>query len=858
MSASDDGPTPASDPAPDSRGFDGVAGDTLLLRLRKHRRAASPFEERGELGKGGMGRVLESVDKDLRRTVAVKVLREVANDPELNEDLRERFLQEAQITAQLDHPGVPPIHELGVTSDGQVYYVMPRLRGGTLEEVFKRCWKGDEDWTLERCLATVQRVCETLAFAHSRGVIHRDIKPANIMVGEYGEVLVIDWGLARLVRSNDAGDRVWTDRLEALMQEADALLITSPKGTPGFMAPEQVSFEATRQDERVDVYAVGAMLYLLLGKRIPHASSLAELGRQRLNVDRLREILAERPTPLQELDPGVPAELVAICQKAMSPDRRDRYASAAELADDLRAFLEVRPVHAYRTGAWAEFSKWIRRNRTVAGLSGMLLLGGLGASVGGFALERDRVEALEASRDRERNLTGALRLDSVLSRSQMLFVAPSQLDDARAVQRDGAALQAQEDDLTRRHAELSQLRAQALEPQEDLELQVAELERQIQRMPDLEAALERALLIEQRIERESHFRPDTSRVRERWDQALAALAVYPDFAGVDITPRDDLLPLGPTEPAGLWAFLVLETADFSTPLEYDHADEVGPERGIVLLLLPGGVVRLGSREVTTESEIAQPFFDIYFDRDESSLGDAGGSVPVEVHLAPYYLGRFEVTRAQWERVMGDSRGWCPVPAETDAGLLPVESLSRFEAQTFTARLGLTLPTEAQWEAACRARTTSPTFVELPFTLLGPGSGDYDWRELSPYANVLDRTALNENLSGANRELFAYPLGEPDDGFIYTSPVGTFAPNPFGLFDMCGNVWEWCRDDYVDGWGQLAKGDGLQVGKAQPNGGILRGGSWMTPADQCRASNRFDAQPGLREYDTGFRVALPAQ
>lgn len=834
--------------------------DGHIQRLWSHRRQTSPFEGRSTLGEGGMGLVLETYDQDLRRTVAVKFLKDSSGSCDARQDLRDRFVQEAQVTAQLDHPGVPPIHELGVTDNGRVYYVMPRLRGRSLAQVFEERWQPGSEWTLERCLGILQRVCETLAFAHSRGVLHRDVKPANVMVGDFGEVLVIDWGLARVIGSDSSTDAVWTDRLAALQYEGADPLVTSPKGTLGFMAPEQAAFTADLQDARVDVYAVGAMLYQLLARVVPHHDSLALLHQRGLDVDGLREVLAQPARPLDEVAPGTPPELVAICAKAIAPDQRRRYSDMRALADDLRSYLEVRPVAAYRTGAWVEFTKWIRRNRAVASLAGALTLGTVVASLGGLHLERERSRALEQTRDRERNHTSAMLLDSVLLDFSTLFAGPSQLDALADVRRDGDLLRIQLADLERRRDDLVRARERS-DPAEaqQLSLQIGELDRQFDLLPELDRVLAQVDAFEQSIEHRNLHRSSHAEWEASWQRALAALADDPRFEGVTVPARDDLLPLGPVEPSGLWSFLLLDSADFSTPLTYARADEVGPERGIVLLLVPGGTVSLGARPPVDETRIDEDYRDLFARPNELVLDDPQ-VVQRTTRLEPYYLGRHEVTRAQWTIVMNGTPDPPPLPDGSDSSRLPVAQVSRVDAEEFVRRLGVALPTEAQWEAAYRAGTTGPSFVELVHVPPEAGGYDYDWRPLARFANLLDRTALDANLVNANRRIFhdIHPAGEPDDGYVYTAPVGSFEPNPFGLFDMAGNVWEWCRDAWVPGWGPLSEGEGEQIGRRHHDIGVIRGGSWFTPPDQARASHRKDFLRATRDADVGFRIALAAR
>lgn len=237
----------------------------------------------GEIGRGGMGVVLAVRDDLLQRDLAMKRVNaeRVASDDggsgeggSLATRLVRRLLQEAQVTAQLDHPGVVPVHELGLDAEGRVYFTMKRVHGRTLEEVLRDA-RGSKTFPLSRALQVFLRICETLAYAHRKGVVHRDVKPANVMVGRYGEVYLMDWGLAKLVgaegaapvratdaRMPDAGGRGSDPGPAPLTMDGQMV------GTLGYMPPEQVAGAAV--DERADVYAVGAMLYELLAGHPPY------------------------------------------------------------------------------------------------------------------------------------------------------------------------------------------------------------------------------------------------------------------------------------------------------------------------------------------------------------------------------------------------------------------------------------------------------------------------------------------------------------------------------------------------------------------------------------------------------------
>lgn len=344
---------------------------------------AQRYRDEEEIAVGGMGTIYRVWDPLLQRRVAKKVLGSRRLDRGTATEMLGRFLDEAKVTAQLDHPGVVPVHELGLDAQGRVYFTMSLVRGRNFKQVIELVHAGRDGWTRTRAIGVLQRVCEAVAFAHSKGVIHRDLKPANIMVGPFGQTYVLDWGLARVERPDGSpaepapsprnGGAPAEPAMPGLTHEGDVV------GTPAYMAPEQARGELAAVGPRSDVYAIGAMLYHLLAGRMPHTDGPSTTWREALDAT-----LAGPPTPLRSLARGLPEELIAITERAMARDPARRYASAADLGEDLRAFLETRVVQAHRTGAWAELRKWVRRNRLAAAAAALALaalVAGLAASL---------------------------------------------------------------------------------------------------------------------------------------------------------------------------------------------------------------------------------------------------------------------------------------------------------------------------------------------------------------------------------------------------------------------------------------------------------------------------------------------
>jgi tetratricopeptide (TPR) repeat protein len=340
-----------------------------------------PFTDLAAHARGGLGDVFRGTDPDLNRTVALKCLQERHAE---NPDSRRRFLLEAEITARLEHPGVVPIYEL-LNPNDRPAYAMRFVEGQTLAEAIKAYHAGATDpVTFRRLLLSFLQVCNTVAYAHSRGVIHRDLKPANIMLGKFGETLLLDWGLAKVVgRDEDACG----EPLETPESEHGATIIGSAIGTPSYMSPEQAAGKWDEVAEPSDVYSLGAVLYTILTGR-----SAVERDRWPEMRDRIER--GDFPRPRQ-VKPEVPRPLEAICLKAMAVDPAARYPSAEALAADVEHWMADEPVAAWREPATARARRWMRRHRTlVSALSVLLVAAVVGLSAGAVLLERARVETV--------------------------------------------------------------------------------------------------------------------------------------------------------------------------------------------------------------------------------------------------------------------------------------------------------------------------------------------------------------------------------------------------------------------------------------------------------------------------------
>jgi serine/threonine-protein kinase len=272
-----------------------------------------------KLGQGGMGAVYRVEDTVLRRQVALKVI----GFADASGELAARLLHEAKVIAQLEHPGIVPVHDVETLPDGRIFYTMKLVQGQRLDQR-----AAELGGVLER-LRIFQKICEAVAFAHANGVLHRDLKPQNVMVGPFGEVLVMDWGLSKLLASKN--ERV-TEELHPSALVTERTTSTSygaVLGTPGYMAPEQASGDVAALDQRADIYSLGAILKFLVADTLPD---------------------------------HVPKALVAIYSKASTEDPQQRYGSVEELASDVAHYLDGLPVSAYPESSFARLWRWAAKN----------------------------------------------------------------------------------------------------------------------------------------------------------------------------------------------------------------------------------------------------------------------------------------------------------------------------------------------------------------------------------------------------------------------------------------------------------------------------------------------------------------
>lgn len=372
---------------------------------------------------GGLGEVHVAWDEELGREVALKEIRpKFADDPRA----RSRFVREAEVTGNLDHPGVVPVYSLGTRPDGRPYYAMRFVHGETLQQILERDHREAKSLSplerlgrLRRLLRRFIDICDTIEYAHGRGVLHRDLKPANILIGSHGEAVIIDWGLAKVLGAPDDDDSPQENVGPTSVSEVGHGSINEPVvlhsslgssiptdigetlGSPPYMSPEQARGLNNELDRLTDVYSLGATLYtVLVGKPPVRGSKTPEV---------LARVISGEIVPPLGANPDAPAPLAEICLTAMRLDPSRRYPTARALADDVQRWLDDQPVSVYPDGIGTRALRWARQHRPLVTASlALTLITVVGLVVTTALINAQKDEAIAAKRETEKTLTRAL------------------------------------------------------------------------------------------------------------------------------------------------------------------------------------------------------------------------------------------------------------------------------------------------------------------------------------------------------------------------------------------------------------------------------------------------------------------
>jgi eukaryotic-like serine/threonine-protein kinase len=387
-------------PATLTRDGDFDPDGTCTYRPPAPRPGGSRYRIVREHAKGGLGIVFLARDTELNRQVALKEIQDHFADDDVS---RARFLTEAEVTGGLEHPGIVPIYGLGRYDDGRPFYAMRFIRGDSLKDAIARFHQADKDTrrdpgeralSLQTLLRRFLDVCNAIQYAHDRGVLHRDLKPGNIMIGKYGETLVVDWGLAKVTGRVESAVRPGNEATlrPGLSGNSSATVAGQALGTPAYMSPEQAEGKLELLGPVSDVYSLGATLYALLTGHAPvEGSDLATT---------LARVVAGDFPPPRAVNPRVPRAMDAVCLKAMALRATDRYGSARELAADIERFLADEPLTAAPEGLSQRLARWSRKHRAAvqAGAGALLVILVLSA---GFAVVLTRAYQSEKRRHQE-------------------------------------------------------------------------------------------------------------------------------------------------------------------------------------------------------------------------------------------------------------------------------------------------------------------------------------------------------------------------------------------------------------------------------------------------------------------------
>ncbi|MBL8863811.1 MAG: SUMF1/EgtB/PvdO family nonheme iron enzyme [Planctomycetes bacterium] len=869
-----------------------------LARLARMAGSTSRYTLSGELARGGMSTVWRVRDTALDRELAMKVADERSG-------MLPRFLAEARFTGRLDHPGVVPVHELGVDEHGRAYFTMPLVRGRTFTDVIDLARARREGWTPMRAIDVLLKVCDTVAYAHSLGVVHRDLKPDNVLVGRFGAVYVVDWGLARQVGGVEPG--VITEQDAAATFADQHTLAGAVLGTPSYMAPEQAAGRNEELGPRTDVYALGAVLYRLLAGVAPYCDGEARPSSQAV----LEAVRAGPPREVETLAADADAELAAICRRAMQRDPTARYANVEELAADLRAYLEGRVVSARPSGAWVQLSKWVRRNRALSSALGLVLALLVAGLVAVTWSERRRAQdseraAAEVRFEADQRAPVALRdaaarlwpslpeqipaLEAWLAEAGTLVARRAEYARARdALRRTGRPADVDHPRevaaRTRLAARLAALRSEAAGHEQDvlefsgrafgpgreqgLAYAYAHLDRLAPRIAALEERLaspqawlladaladQRAAALAELVDAIEEFADPIegpiAAVQSRLDRARRV----PDAAALASDPawRAALEDLADPERSPLYRGLRIAPQVGLEPLRRN------PASGLWEFLVLGSGERPRAHDDGAYG--MGPTAGIVLvlvpggptrlgvraleplPRELLRAGELSQGTRRDLELDPFFLSKYELTQGQWVRATGHN------PAYFRAG-------TTFGWPTHTLSFDLSYPVESvSWTEASevlgRLGLVLPTEARLEHAYRAGTEASWSIPE-APWCLVGGVNAAQHGGVPFLHDLAAGYL--PHDGFQSPAPVGWFTANAWGFHEVHGNVGEWAQDVFRVRWGYaMREGDGLHLA---PESGlrVVRGGTWGHTLNWLTSWHREDQAREFRSWGIGVRPA----
>jgi formylglycine-generating enzyme required for sulfatase activity len=789
----------------------GAAGPATTPTPPTPPKTIGPFRILALLGEGGMGSVYRAEQLEpVHRFVAIKLIR---TGLEGSPTATARFEIERRAIARMDHPGIARILDAGALADGRAWFAMEFIDGLPIHEHVRH--HAMDTAQRVRLLADVARA---VAHAHRRGVLHRDLKVGNVLVATVdGRSIpkVIDFGVAKALDDERAPD---------LTVESGIV-----PGTIRAMSPEQLLGDHARIDVRTDIWGLGVIAWELLADRPPFRTTRSGMVGEREVIDAILHL--DRWSLRKESGAAaVDADLEAVVARCLEKDPENRYPTADALVADLEAWLDGGSVSARVLSSWERACRSAWRHRFGIGIVALVIA----------ALAAGLIVASSERTVAQHRLVGMRRLaDSQIARdleeaaaTGLLPALPSQIPAYDRWLADFAALR---DRLPMHRAMIGEIDDPGFAPTEHerawIRTTVDELVARVERMTAV-GGLEAA--VRQRREVASRLRRIEAEHALAWSRAIDTIAdarQCPRYAGLRIAVQPGLVPLGRNSNTGLYEFWHVLSGD--RPDWRDGEVRSAPADGVILILIPGGRVPIGCAQ-QPPGEKAGPMCD-----------PLAGDVEQPVHaveLQPYFLARHEFTQAQWLRVTGSNpsrfRSGVNLPRGMVGDTNPVEQVTWNQCSEVFAKLGLALPTEAQWERGCRADTRSSFWCGYdPAILMQLG------------CNIADEGSVAVYPKG-----WSYEAGV-DDGHTSHAPVGSFSPNPFGLFDMHGNVEEWCKDAFLPYTHAPRGGDGLRDGGSDTAvARAVRGGCFNFPLVRARSSSRMRAEAGHAVAYRGVRAA----
>jgi formylglycine-generating enzyme required for sulfatase activity len=787
------------------------------------------YEVLGVLGEGGMGVAYKARQVALNRVVALKM---ILHAEHAAADLRERFRIEAQALARLQHPNIVQIHEVGECA-GLPYFSLEFCAGGSLADQLD-----GTPWEPAKAAALVETLARAVDAAHRASIIHRDLKPANVLLLADGTVKVTDFGLAKKL------DEKGKTQTGAVM------------GTPSYMAPEQAGGKGKEVGPAADVYALGAILYELLVGRPPFKAATP--------LDTMLQVLSEEPVAVRRLQPKVPRDLETICHKCLHKDPRRRYASAEELANDLRRFQAGEPIRARPVGRVERAVKWAKRRPALAVLLGVTLLTLVTLVVlsANLAIARNAAQQEADKAKKARDFLVSIFKLAVTDKKGRNVPVGQILDDA-------------ETQIPVQFADQPDLRA-------DLVATIGQVKRGIGRRTPQAMILEVRGVVQ--------VQPAVGKPKVAVPQALLHLD---DRLSLSADSQVQLVFLSDWHKERLASGREV-TIDYQGCEPGDAVLERDASVLMTFVRLPKGSFYMGwggapRREdyLTSTASImlqGQPFATAALLTYQRAAPARAWKTEIK---EDFEIAVHDVTQGQWQAVMGDNpshfsrkgdgRTEILEVSDEELKLFPVEMVSWDDAQEFLKKLNekerssgylYRLPSEAEWEYACRGGATSleecshhfyfdrPTDNlssrqanfngNFPFGAAITDSATLAVNTLSLAAQGLSHQAFGAGpapfLLGVAESVITAPFGKGEKGPFLgrTIRVGAYPPNKLGLCDMHGNVWQWCADLWDPKQG---------VGSVR----VFRGGSWFSYGTSCRAAYRYGDAPTVWAIDLGFRL-----